>query len=158
MKRWGKPVNVTWLEMPVAYSGDTGRSVYPKYAINDSAVVLYKKDRAYVGLAMGEVITALLAHDDVRAVPEAELESLQESFWASRSGVEDVLKRTGSLNHRIERAATRIGLGDTVAAVTRRLGIRECHGCARRHGALNRWTIRRWWPRASHAVPHVRQR
>lgn len=151
-------MNVTWLEMPVAYSGDAGRSVAPKYAIDDSAVVLYKKDRVYVGLAMGDARTELSAHADVRAISQAELDSLHDSFWISPSAVEDVLKRTGGLNRRIERAATRIGLGDAVAAVTRRLGIHECNGCARRRGALNRLTLRRWWPRVSHSVPPVRQR
>lgn len=31
-----------------------------------------------------------------------------------------------------------IGLGDLVAALTKRLGIRECDGCRRRKAALNR--------------------
>lgn len=149
-------MKIIWLEMPVAYLGDAGQSVAPKYAIDSSAVVLYKKNHAYVGLARGDAITALLDHADVRAVPPAELELLHGSFEIGPSSVEHLLKRTGGLNHRIGRAASRIGLGDVVAAVTHRLGIRECNGCARRRRALNRLTIRRWRPRVSHPIPPIK--
>lgn len=149
-------MKVTWLEMPVAYSCDAAQSVGPKYAIDGSAVVLYKKDRAYVGLARGEAIAALLAHADVHAIPSAEMERLEELSGVSPSTVEHLLKRTGGWGHRIGRAASRVGLGDAVAAITHRLGIRECSGCARRRSVLNRLTIRRWRPRSSHSVPPIR--
>ena len=149
-------MKVTWLEMPVTYSGVTGKSVGPKYAIDGNVVVLYKKDRAYVGLAKGDPVAELLAHADVSVVPPAELERLQESFGISRSSVDELLTRTNGMNHRIVRAASRIGLGDAVAAVTHRLGISECNGCARRRRALNRLTIRRWWSRSSHPAPPIR--
>lgn len=140
-------MKVTWLEMPVAYSPEAKKSVAPKYAIDGNAVVLYKKDRAYVGFAMGDAIAELLAYADVRAITSAELEALQESFGISPSTVEHLFNRTDGLHQRIGRAASRIGLGDAVAAVTHRLGIRECNGCARRRSALNRLTIQPWWPR-----------
>jgi len=35
--------------------------------------------------------------------------------------------------------AKSVGLGDTVAKVAGKLGIRKCGGCAKRQTALNRW-------------------
>jgi hypothetical protein len=156
-ERRGRLVQVTWLEMPVAYSGDAAQSVGPKYAIVDSAVVLYKKDHAYVGLAVGKPIAELLAHTDVRVISPAELELLLESSEFSPSIAQHLLERPGSeRNRRISRVARRIGLGDAVVAITHRLGIHECKGCARRRGILNHLQIRRWRrPHSAHPVPPI---
>jgi len=145
----GGPVAVKWLEMPVAYSDDPGQSVKPKYAIEGSAVVLYKKDRAYVGTGAGTA-SALLTHPDVIPISPEARDRLEKASLVNPSAVEHLLKRRDRRGHPVVRAADRIGLGDAVSAMAHRLGISECSACARRRAILNRLTVRRWWHRSSH--------
>jgi hypothetical protein len=138
-------VNVIWIEMPVVHAGDSG-AVGPKYAVAGNAVVVYRNDRAYVGLTGGDVTTALLRHPDVHPLSRAEQERLGRESVVHPAAVEHLVTRAGRHGHPLVAAADRVGLGDIVSATARRLGIPECRGCARRHRALNRLTVRRSTP------------
>src|SRR5882757_4924773 len=87
----GEGRKVKWLEMPVAFSGASG-SVRPKYAIVGSAVVLYKEDRAYVGLPAADTAAALLTNPDVYAISPARQEYLSKSLALDLSAVEHLAK------------------------------------------------------------------
>jgi hypothetical protein len=136
---------IKWLEMPVAYSSSTGGSVGTKYPIAGNAVVLYKNDRAYVGLRQPDTAAALATHPDVYPVSPTEV---YLSDAVSLRSVEHLVRRTSGSGHSLARTAGRIGLGDAVSAVARGLGLSECRGCARRRHVLNRFTTRRRWQRS----------
>lgn len=139
-----------WLEVPVQPPSQGNGSPAPKYGTGN-AVVVYGTDSAYVGTADAETVRTLTSHPDVRLLSPDDLRTI-EPFpglpltWES---LENQVPGRGGHHHRRGRA---IGLGDVISAITRRAGIPECGGCARRRTGLNRIVVWGWWrERPAHA-------
>ncbi|GHH94065.1 hypothetical protein [Streptomyces capillispiralis] len=131
-----------WLEIPIRQPIHEGAPVDTKYEVGD-AVVVYSNDSAYVGLGDRRAAEALLVHQDVRALGDREVDRTKP--------VPGLSLTLGELEHQVgrlrKRSASRhaTGLGDAIAFLTRRLGVRECGSCARRHRNMNRVRIWGWW-------------
>lgn len=131
-------MDVTWLVMPVTYSDSW--SPRPKYPIDDDAVVIYRNRRAYVGLRTASPEVGLSSHSDVHEITATQVEQLQASSVMNLGDAANHVLAQGDhrFGNRTIRAAHRVGLGDVVALVTRRLGLTECPSCTRRRKGLNR--------------------
>ncbi|MFJ9798212.1 hypothetical protein [Streptomyces sp. NPDC101145] len=131
-----------WLEMPIRQPIYEGAPVDTKYEVGD-AVVVYNNESAYVGLGDRRAAEALLVHQDVRALGVREVDRTKPVPGLSLT-LSELEHQVGRLREQSSsRHAT--GLGDAIAFLTRRLGIRECGSCARRHKTLNRVRLWGWW-------------
>ncbi|MFF9480632.1 hypothetical protein [Streptomyces sp. NPDC014733] len=85
----------------------------------------------------------LLAHPDVRELSPSERERIQPvpGLPLTWEGLEGQIPEAGARRSRRHP----VGLGDAIAALTRRARIQECGSCARRRRGLNRITVWGWW-------------
>jgi hypothetical protein len=151
---------IQWLEVPIRLPAHRDATAETKYQVGD-AVVVYRDELAYVGLADQRAAEELLAHPDVRALSAREMERVQpipglSLTWASLENQVVHLGKHPSRRHPL-------GLGDAIALVARRFRIPECGSCAQRHGRLNKITIWGWWrqqtvPKKAHEDATSRRR
>ncbi|MEU1935052.1 hypothetical protein ACH49O_19085 [Streptomyces coeruleorubidus] len=132
---------VIWLEAPVEPAA--GRApAGPKYNVG-RAVVMLGDESAYVGLLDRTAAAALLAHEDVRELNRDDMARIQSEIPVSWEALEQqAIQLADPRPHRHA-----LGLGDAIAALTRRAHIRECVSCTHRRKNLNRITIWGWWRR-----------
>ncbi|GAA2603442.1 hypothetical protein [Streptomyces tubercidicus] len=132
---------VIWLEVPVEPAASRG-SVRPKYSVGRAVVVL-DNESAYVGLLERTAAAALLAHEDVRELSRGDMERIRPEIPLSWETLEQQVLQLSDPRPRPHA----LGLGDAIAALTRRARIRECGSCAQRRKGLNRIIIWGWWRR-----------
>ncbi|GAA3162789.1 MULTISPECIES: hypothetical protein [Streptomyces] len=145
---------IHWLEVPIQPPTGENLARVTKYEVGN-AVLVHGTHTAYVGIADQRMTAQLLAHPDVRELSPVEREKIQPLpglpvTWESlESQIPDMAAQA------IRRRP--VGLGDAIAALTRRARIQECGSCARRRRGLNRITIWGWWRSRPDRARHGRR-
>ncbi|GAA0375237.1 hypothetical protein Acor_67380 [Acrocarpospora corrugata] len=134
--------SVQWLEVPIQPPTEANTSPATKYEVG-RAVVVYRNESAYVGLTDGPMITELLAHPDVRSLSAGDLRKSPPipGLPMTWEGLANQIPTLG-VSHPYRRA---VGLGDVIAAITRRARIPECGSCSQRRNWLNQIPVWGWW-------------
>jgi hypothetical protein len=119
--------------MPLA-GGATATEDRPSHPIGGNAVLVYRGEHVFV--AVDEAAAAdLERYPDVRRLSRAESAELEATLPGG--GLPPTRDQSRVEGRGAERGG-RLGLGDLVAWITRRLGVPECAGCSKRRRRLNR--------------------
>lgn len=119
-----------WLEMPVVSGGRDAADVRPKYAVETSALLIYRGSSVYVTPDAGDLEADVTLRPDVRVLTELEAREFENTL-------------PFPLPAPAPQRGAGLGLGDLVHRVTRMFGLEECDSCRRRRRALNRVSLRR---------------
>jgi hypothetical protein len=126
--------NSSWITMPLV-GGGTAAEDRPSHPIGGNAVLVYRGEHVFV--AVDEAAVAdLERYPDVRRLSRAESAELEATLPGG--GLPATRANQSRVDGRRAERGGRLGLGDLVAWITRRLGVPECAGCSKRRRRLNR--------------------
>jgi hypothetical protein len=128
----------SWIEMPVSDRATPGDPTRPRYAIEGSALLVYRGERVYVALDELDVIDRISQLPGVHRLSADEAASLEATLPGSGAFANHGHMRS---NHAEEEKTNEVGLGDAVSWLTNTLGIHECGACSERKKKLNKLTI-----------------
>jgi len=124
-----------WFEMPIA-GRDLEDRIRPKYPVENTALLVYQRDKVYVSFQDPTAQASLTKYSDVRPLAPADGRAFEEALPYLLPPPDS---RNAGLRDRP------VGLGDLVASITSRLRVRECHGCRQRKRWMNKVVIWGWW-------------
>jgi hypothetical protein len=129
----------SWIEMPVSDRATPGDPIRPRYAIEGSALLVYRGERVYVALDELDVIHRISQLPDVHRLSADEAASFEATLPGSGAFANH--GHMGPNHHAEEEKTNEVGLGDVVSWLTNTLGIHECSACSERKKKLNKLTI-----------------
>jgi hypothetical protein len=130
---------VTWVEVPVADRLSEADPVRPKYRVDASALVVYSRGKAYVGVHDPRDIANITGNHDVVLLRRVDLNRLPAILPWTISEFERHIPQARVGSPRV------VGLGDIIERLTNWLGIAKCGRCSKRHRTLNRIAVWGWW-------------
>jgi hypothetical protein len=123
-----------WITMPLA-GGATPAQDRPSHPVEGNAVLVYRGAQVFVAVD-DAALAGLERYPDVRRLTRAESAELEATLPGG--GLPPARENPPLVGKRGTELGGRLGLGDLVASVTRRLGVPECAGCSERRRRLNR--------------------